>query len=181
VTPPVPRKRGRPPGSRNKKTVEALAVAATAESAGAAPAAIAPAIAASAVATADATTAAPTGAAASTILAVAPIQAADAVIGAAISVEAAPPGLTGVGAGGSTSAAAIVECKPRLPPPQQQLSYTSEHGFTNFVVNLRARCEVCLPLPFKFIDTLGEKPLTDAIVEEGQWRLAVVPHWDPPR
>jgi hypothetical protein len=39
ATPPVPRRRGRLPGSRNKRTLVALAAAATAESAGAAPAA----------------------------------------------------------------------------------------------------------------------------------------------
>jgi hypothetical protein len=34
ATPPVPRRRGQPPGSRNKKTLEALAAAATAEPSG---------------------------------------------------------------------------------------------------------------------------------------------------
>jgi hypothetical protein len=48
----------------------------------------------------------------------------------------------------------------------QRLSYISEHGFTTFVVHLRARCEVRLPLPFKFVDTLGGNPLMGAIVEE---------------
>jgi hypothetical protein len=126
--PPVPRRHGRPPGSHNKKTLEALTAAAAAESVGAASAALAIATTAGAVATTDATTA---------------------------------------GAGGSTSAAATVVRKPRRPPPEQRLSYTSEHGFTTFVVHLRAGCEVRLPLPFKFIDTLGETPLMGTIVEEG--------------
>jgi hypothetical protein len=50
---------------------------------------------------------------------------------------------------------------------QQRLSYTSKHEFTTFVVHLRAECEVRLPLPFRFVDTLGENPLTRAMVEEG--------------
>jgi hypothetical protein len=58
--------------------------------------------------------------------------------------------------------------KPRCPPARHQLSYTSEHGFTTFVAHLRARCEVRLPLPFRFIDTLGKNPLTHAMVEEGR-------------
>jgi hypothetical protein len=58
--------------------------------------------------------------------------------------------------------------KPWCPPARHQLSYTSEHGFTTFVAHLRARCEVRLPLPFRFIDTLGKNPLTHAMVEEGR-------------
>jgi hypothetical protein len=57
--------------------------------------------------------------------------------------------------------------KPQCPPLQQRLSYTSEHGFTTFVVHLQARCEVHLPLSFRFVDTLGGNPLTGAIVEDG--------------
>jgi hypothetical protein len=56
--------------------------------------------------------------------------------------------------------------KPQRPTAQQQLSYTLEHGFTTFVAHLRAGCEVCMPLPFRFIDTLGKNPLTQAIVDE---------------
>jgi hypothetical protein len=167
VTPPVSRKRDCPPGSCNKKTLEALAAAAAVESARVASAAVAVATAAGAVATADVTTTAPTGAAASTALAVVPTQAATAVLGAAIAVGAALPGFAGASAGGSTIAAATVARKPRRPPLEQRLSYTLQHGFTTFVVHLRAGCEVRLPLPFKFVDTLGGNPLTGAIVEEG--------------
>jgi hypothetical protein len=98
---------------------------------------------------------------------VTPIEAAAAIIGAAISVGVAPPGFAGAGAGGSTSAATTVVYKPRRPPARQRLSYTSKHGFTTFVAHLQARCKVRLPLPFRFIDTLGKNPLTHAMVEEG--------------
>jgi hypothetical protein len=57
--------------------------------------------------------------------------------------------------------------KPRRPPAQQWLSYTSEHGFTTFLAPLRAECEVRLPLPFRFVDMMGENPLTHTMVEEG--------------
>jgi hypothetical protein len=94
-----------------------------------------------------------------------PLEAAAAIIGAAVSVGAAPPGFTGTG--GSTSGAATAVYQPRCPPVRQRLSYTSEHGFTTFVAHLQAGSEVHLPLPFWFINTLGEHPLTRAMVEEG--------------
>jgi hypothetical protein len=79
----------------------------------------------------------------------------------------APPGFVAAVGDGSTSAAASAVYKPQRPPAQQWLSYTSEHGFTTFVAHLWAGCEVRLPLPFRFIDTLGKNPLTHAMVEEG--------------
>jgi hypothetical protein len=57
--------------------------------------------------------------------------------------------------------------KPRRLPVRQRLSYTSEHGFTTFLAPLRARCKVHLPLPFRFVDTMGGSVLTHAIMEEG--------------
>jgi hypothetical protein len=57
--------------------------------------------------------------------------------------------------------------KPRHPPARQQLSYTSEHGFTTFMAHLRAGCKVRLPLLFRLVDTLGKNPLTHAMAEEG--------------
>jgi hypothetical protein len=69
----------------------------------------------------------------------------------------APPGLAGVGIGGSSSAL----------PPRQRLSYVSEHGFTTFVVHLWAECEARLPLPPSFIGIMGRNPLTSVMVEEG--------------
>jgi hypothetical protein len=125
----------------------ALAAVAAAESDGAAPAAAIAAV--------------PAG------LAVTSLEAMTAIVSAAVSVGAAPPGFAGAGAGGLTSATATAVFKPRRPPVQQRLSYTSEHGFTTFVVHLRAGCEVRLPLPFRFVDTLGGNPLTRAMVEEG--------------
>jgi hypothetical protein len=156
ATPPVPRKRGHPPGSHKKRTLGALAAAATAESARVVPSTVV--IAAPAAATAPAEAAITAG------LAVTPLEAAAAIIGAVVSVGAAPPGFAGAGTGGSISGAATVVYKPRRPPVRQRLSYTSEHGFTTFVAHLRAGSEVRLPLPFRFVDTLGEHPLTRAMV-----------------
>jgi hypothetical protein len=85
ATPPVPRKRVRPLGSRNKKTLAALVAA---DSARAAPAAAAMAPT-RAVAT-EAAVVTPAGAVATTAAAVTPIKAAAAIISTAISVGAAP-------------------------------------------------------------------------------------------
>jgi hypothetical protein len=169
ATPLVPCKCGRPLGSRNKRTLAALVVAAIAESAGAAPAAVVAAAPAGAVTSAAADATAPVGAASTASLTVTPLEAAAAIIGAAIAVEAAPPGLAGVGVGGSSSvaAAAVRRRRPRRSLARQRLSYISEHGFTTFVVHLRARCEVRLPLPPSFIGTLGRNPLMSVMVEEG--------------
>jgi hypothetical protein len=70
-------------------------------------------------------------------------------------------------AGGLAGAAAGAVRKPRHLPVRQRLFYTLEHGFTTFLAPLRARCKVRLPLPFRFVDTLGGNPLTHAMVEEG--------------
>jgi hypothetical protein len=83
---------------------------------------------------------APAGATPVAGLAATPLEAAAAIIGAAIVVGAAPPGLTGIGVGGLSSAAAAKVRKPRCSPPWQRLSYVSEHGFTTFVVHLWAGC-----------------------------------------
>jgi hypothetical protein len=158
----------------------AFTAAAAAESAGAVPfaAIVAGPDEAVVIATATATTAAPTGAVVTAAaaparavvtagLAVTPLEVAATIIGAAVSVGAAPPGFAGAGAGGSTSGAAAVVYKPWRPPVRHWLSYTSEHGFTTFMAHLRARSKVRLPLPFRFVDTLGKYPLTRAMVEEG--------------
>jgi hypothetical protein len=107
------------------------------------------------------------GAASTASLVVTPLEAAAAIIGAAIAVRAAPPGLAGAGIGGSSSAAAAAVRRPWCPPARQRLSYISEHGFTTFVVHLRAGCGVRLPLPPSFVGTLGRIPLTSVMVEEG--------------
>jgi hypothetical protein len=100
-------------------------------------------------------------------LAVTPLEAAAAIVGAAIAAGVAPPGLAGAGVGGSSSASAAKVCKPRRSPPWQRLSYVSEHGFTTFVVHLRAWCEARLPLPASFVGTMGRNPPMSIMVEEG--------------
>jgi hypothetical protein len=98
---------------------------------------------------------------------VTPLEAAAAIVGTVILVGAAPPGLTGTGVGGSSGAAAAKARRPRCSPLRQRLSYVSEHGFTTFVVHLRAGCEARLPLPASFVGTMGRNPPTSIMVEEG--------------
>jgi hypothetical protein len=110
---------------------------------------------------------APAGATSVTGLSATPLKEAAAIIGTAIAVGAAPSGLAGTGVGGSSSASAAKVRKPRRSPPWQRLSYVSKHGFTTFVVHLRAGCEACLPLPASFIGTMGRNPPMSIMVEEG--------------
>jgi hypothetical protein len=128
ATPSVSCKRGRPLGSRNKKTLAALAAAAATASADVVPA---------------------------TATAMVPVEAATAVVATAASVGAAPPSIAAAAADGSAGVAADAARKPRRPPVRQRLSYTLEHGFTTFVAPLRAGYKVRLPLPFRFVDTMG--------------------------
>jgi hypothetical protein len=95
------------------------------------------------------------------------LEAAAALIGAAMAVRAAPPGLAGRSAGGSSSAATGKACKPRRPPPEQRLSYTPKHGYTTSVVHLLDGCQDRLPLPASFIGTMGKNLPTSIMVEEG--------------
>jgi hypothetical protein len=95
------------------------------------------------------------------------LEAAAALVGAAMAVGAAPPGLAGRSVGGSSSATAGKACKPRRPPPEQRLSYTPKHGYATSVVHLLAGCEEHLPLPASFIGTMGKNPPTSIMVEEG--------------
>jgi hypothetical protein len=108
---------------------------------------------------------APVGTASTGGLVVTPLEAAAAIIDAAIAVGAAPPGLAGAGVGGSSSAAAAAVRRPRHS--RQRLSYVSEHGFTTFVVHLQAGCEVRLPLPASFVGTIGRNLSTSIMVKEG--------------
>jgi hypothetical protein len=165
--PPVPRRLGRPPGSRNKKTLAALAAAAAAESARVAPAATIAAASAGVVALAATNAVALAGATSVAGPAATPLEAVAAIVGAAIVVGAAPPGLAGAGVGCSSGAAAAKARKPRLSPPRQWLSYTPKHGFTTSVVHLWARCKERLPLPTSFIGSMGRNPPTSIMVEEG--------------
>jgi hypothetical protein len=96
-----------------------------------------------------------------------PLEAAAALVGAAMAVGAAPSGLTGKSVGGSSSAAAGKARKPQRPSPKQRLSYTPKHGFATSVVHLLARCEERLPLPASFVGTMGKNPPTSIMVEDG--------------
>jgi hypothetical protein len=100
-------------------------------------------------------------------LAVTPLEAVAALVGATMVVRATPLGLAGGNIGGSSSAVADKARKPRRPPPQQRLSYTPKHGFTTSVVHLLAGCKERLPLPASFIGTVGKNPPTSIMVEEG--------------
>jgi hypothetical protein len=94
-----------------------------------------------------------------------PLEAAAALVGAAIAFGAAPLGLTGPSVGGSSSAAAS---KARTRPPlRQRLSYVPKHGFATSVVPLLAGCKERLPLPAGFISTMGKNPPTSFMVEDG--------------
>jgi hypothetical protein len=106
VTPPVPRRRGRPPGIRNKKALEALAAAAAAEPSGVGRSSAITAAPGGAVAVAAANVAAPVGATSIAGLTGTPLEAAAALVGTAMAVGVAPPGLAGRGVGGSSSVAA---------------------------------------------------------------------------
>jgi hypothetical protein len=145
----------------------ALAAAAAAESARVAPAAAVATAPTGVVALADTNAAAPAGATSVAGLAATPLEAAAALVGVAIAVGAAPPGLTGGGVGCSSGAAAAKARKPRRSPRQQRLSYTLKHGFTTSVVHLWAGCEEGLPLPASFVGTMGRNTPTSIMVEEG--------------
>jgi hypothetical protein len=119
------------------------------------------------VALAAANTATPAGTTSVVGLAGTPLEAAAALVGAAMAVGAAPPGLAGGNIGGSSSAAADKARKPRRLPPQQRLSYTLKHGYTTSMVHLLAGCEEHLPLPASFVGTMGKNPPMSIMVEEG--------------
>jgi hypothetical protein len=118
VMPPVPRKRGRPPGSCNKKTLEALAAAATAEPFGVSRSTGIVAAPGGAVALAAADTAVPAAMTSVAGLTGTPLEAAAALVGAAMAVGATPLGLAGKSIGGSSSAAAGKARKPQRPSPK---------------------------------------------------------------
>jgi hypothetical protein len=119
------------------------------------------------VALAAANAAAPAAATSVAGLAGTPLEAAAALVGAAMAVGAAPPSLTGKSVGGSSSAATGKACKPQRPPPKQWLSYTPKHGYATSVVHLLAGCEERLPLPASFVGMMGKNPPTSIMVEDG--------------
>jgi hypothetical protein len=118
-----------------------------------------------ALAAADAT--APAGATSVAGLTGTSLEAAAALVGAAMAVMAAPLGLASRSIGGSASAAASKARKPQRPPPEQRLSYTPKHGYTTSVVHLLDECQDRLPLPARFVGTMGKDPPTSIMVEEG--------------
>jgi hypothetical protein len=97
-----------------------------------------------------------------------PLEAAAALVGAAMAFGAAPPGLAIENVGGSSSAAAG-KAQTRLPrpPSRQRLSYVPKHGFATSVVPLLAGCKERLPLPASFVGTMGKNPPTNFMVEDG--------------
>jgi hypothetical protein len=139
--------------------LEALAAAAAAEPFGAGRSTAIVAAPGRGTALAAANAAAPAAATSVTGLSGTSLEAAAALIGAAMAVGAAPLGLTGKSVGGSSRAAAGKACKPQRPPPRQRISYTPKHGFATFMVHLLAGCEERLPLPASFVDTMGKNPL----------------------
>jgi hypothetical protein len=113
VTPPVPRKRGRPQGSRNKKTLAVLAAAAAAEPFGASYSTALVAAPGGGTVVAAVNAAAPAAATSIAGLTGMPLEAAAALVGATMAFGAAPPGLAHLNVSGSSSAAAK---KVRTPP-----------------------------------------------------------------
>jgi hypothetical protein len=82
---------------------------------------------------------------------------------ATVSAEAAPAAAT---TGNSSGAVAGVALKSLCPPEKQRPSYTLVNGHTTFLAPLWAGCKVRLPLPFRFVNTMGGNMLTHAIMEE---------------
>jgi hypothetical protein len=169
ATPPVPRRRGRPLGSRNKKTLEALAAAAAAEPFGAGHSTAIVAAPGGTVAMAAGGAIVPTAATSVAGLTGTPLEAAPALVGAAMAFGAAPLGLADLSVDGSSSAAAN---KVRMPPPRpltkQRLSYVPKHGFATAMVPLLAKSKERLPLPASFIGTMGKNPPMSFMVEDGR-------------
>jgi hypothetical protein len=147
--------------------LEALAAAATAEPSRVGRSTAITTAPGGAIALAAANVAAPTGATSVTGLTGTLLEAAAALVGAAMAVGAAPLGLAGRSVGGSSSVATGKARKPRCPPPQQRLSYTPKHGYTTSMVHLLAGCQDRLPLPASFVGMMGKNPPTSIIVEEG--------------
>jgi hypothetical protein len=166
--PPVPRRRGRPPGSRNKKTLEALTAAAAAEPFGVNRSTAIVAALGGAVAMAAANVVVPATATSVAGLTGTPLEVAATLIDAAMALGAAPPGLAIKNIGGSSSAAAgKAQTRPPCPPSRQRLSYIPKHGFATSVVPLLAGCKERLPLPASFVGTMGKNPPTSIMVEDG--------------
>jgi hypothetical protein len=166
--PPVPRKRGRPPGSRNRKTLAALAAAAATKPFGAGRSSAIVAAPGGTVAAAAAGAIVPAAASSVAGLTGTPLEAAAALVGAAMAFGAAPPGLAGLSVGGSSSVTANkVRAPPPRPPTKQRLSYVLKHRFATAIVPLLAGSKEHLPLPASFIGTMGKDPPMSFMIEDG--------------
>jgi hypothetical protein len=100
-----------------------------------------------------------------------PLEAAAALVGAAMAFRAAPPGLAGLSVDGSArTAAKKVRVPPPRPPTKQRLSYVPKHGFATAMVPLLAGSKECLPLPASFIGTMGKNPPMSFMIEDGSGR-----------
>jgi hypothetical protein len=106
ATPPVPRKRGRSLGNRNKKTLAALTATAATEPFGAGRSIAIVAAPGGTVAAAADGAVVPAATTSIAGLTGTPLEVATALVGAAMAFGAAPPGLAGLSASGSSSAAA---------------------------------------------------------------------------
>jgi hypothetical protein len=171
VTPAVPRKHGHPLGSCNKKTLAALAAAATTEPFGAGRSSTIIAAPGGTVAATASGAIVPVVPAATTSIAGltgTPLEAAAALVGAAMAFGAAPPGFAGLTVSGSSSAAVKkARAPPPRPPTKQRLSYVPKHEFATAMVPLLAGSRECLPLPASFIGTMGKNPQTSFMIEDG--------------
>jgi hypothetical protein len=183
--PPLPRKRGRPQGSRNKKTLAALAAAAGTAAAtrplGIGRSSVIAAAPGGTVATATGGVVVPAAATSVAGLSGTPLQAAAALVGAAMAFGAAPPGLAGLDVGGSSSVAAgKVRKAPPRPPTRQRLSYIPVHGFATALVPLLDGSRERLPLPASFVGTMGRNPPNKLHDRGWQRRAAAVRRRGPP-
>jgi hypothetical protein len=85
---------------------------------------------------------------------------------ATVSTEAAPTAAAAAATGNSFGVVAGVARKSRRSPEKRWPAYTLVNGYTTFLAALQAGCEVRLPLPFRFVDTMGGNMLTHAIMED---------------
>jgi hypothetical protein len=96
------------------------------------------------------------------------LEAAAALVGAAMVFEATPPGLAVENIGSSSHAAAgKAKTRPPRPPSRQRLSYIPKHWFATSMVPLLAGCKERLPLPASFVGMMGKNPPTNIMVEDG--------------
>jgi hypothetical protein len=164
----MPRKRGRPLGSRNKKTLAALTAVAATEPFGAGRSTAIVAAPGGTIAAAAGGPVVPAAATSVAGLTGTPLEAAAALVGAAMAFGAAPPGLAGLSVDGSAcTAAKKVRVLPPRPPTKQRLSYVPKHGFATAMVPLLARSKERLPLPASFIGTMGKNPPASFMIEDG--------------